>query len=92
MRRYFPLEGNAQDLSGNNIHGTLVNGVAFSSASDAASAIAGHRTNGWAFFLTDQASRRSLRAVRRDYVSKMAVDVEDDEPDDEDEDDEGFSN
>ncbi len=30
VRRYFPLEGNAQDFSGNNVHGTLVNGVAFS--------------------------------------------------------------
>ena len=38
-----------------------VDGVAYSSPSDAASAIAGKRTNGWWFFLTDQASRRSLR-------------------------------
>jgi Protein of unknown function (DUF1524)/Restriction Enzyme Adenine Methylase Associated len=66
-----------------------VDGVAFSSASDAASAIAGKKTNGWSFFLTDQASHRSLRQVRRDYVSTMAVDVEDDEPgDDGDEDEE----
>ena len=64
-----------------------VDGVAFSSASDAASAIAGKRTNGWWFFLTDQASRRSLQRVRRDYVNAMAVDVEDDEADD-DEDEE----
>jgi hypothetical protein len=40
------------------------------------------------FFLVDQASRRSLRAVRRDYVDAMAVDVEDDEPGDEGDDDE----
>jgi GNAT superfamily N-acetyltransferase len=59
-----------------------VDGVAFSSASDAASAIVGKRTNGWSFFLADQASHRTLRQVRRDYVSAMAVDVEDDEPDD----------
>jgi hypothetical protein len=59
-----------------------VDSVAFATPSDAASAIAGHQTNGWAFFLTDQTSRRSLRAVRRDYVNAMAVDVEDDEPDD----------
>jgi hypothetical protein len=44
------------------------------------------RTNGWWFFLTDQASR-SLQRVRRDYVNTMAVDVEDDGPED-DEDDE----
>ena len=38
-------------------------------------------------FLTDQASRRSLRAVRQDYMEAMAVDVEDDDSDeDEDED------
>ena len=56
--------------------------MAFSSPTDAASEIAGKRTNGRAFFLTDQASRRSLRTVRRDYVDTMAVDAEDDEPDD----------
>jgi hypothetical protein len=59
-----------------------LDGVAFSSTTDAANAIVGKRTNGWWFFLTDQASRRSLRNVRRDYVDTMAVDVEDDEPDD----------
>src|SRR5687768_9249147 len=57
-------------------------GVAFSSATAAAGEIAGKRTTGWWCFLTDQASRRSLRSVRRDYVNAMAVDVEDDEPDD----------
>jgi len=66
-----------------------VDGVAFSSPSEAATMIAGTRTNGWAFFLTDQASRRSLRTVRRDYVNAMAVDVEDDEPDDDGDEDEG---
>ena len=35
-------------------------------------------------FLTDQASRTSLRKIRRDYVNAMAVDEEDDEPDDDD--------
>lgn len=63
-----------------------VDGVAYSSPSDAASAVAGKRTNGWPFFLTDQTSRCSLRTVRRDYVNAMAVDAEDDEPDDDDED------
>jgi hypothetical protein len=31
-----------------------VDGVVFSSASDAASAIVAKKTNGWSFFLTDQ--------------------------------------
>ena len=66
-----------------------VDGVAFASPSDAAGAIAGHQTNGWAFFLTDQTSRRSLRAVRRDYVSAMAVDVDDDDSVDDGDEDEG---
>jgi len=65
-----------------------VDGVAFGGPSDAASAIAGKRTNGWAFFVTDQTSRRSLRTVRREYVDAVAVDVDDDEPDDDADDDE----
>jgi GNAT superfamily N-acetyltransferase len=65
-----------------------VDGVAFSSASDAAEAIVGKRTNGWWFFLTDQASRHSLQRVRRDYVNAMAVDLEDDEPEDDGDEDE----
>ena len=63
--------------------------MAYASPSDAASAIAGKRIGGWWFFLTDQASRTSLRKIRRDYVNAMAVDAEDDEPDDDD-DDEGI--
>jgi len=59
-----------------------VNGSSFTSPSDAASAMTGHHTNGWWFFLVDQASRRSLRSVRRDYVNQLAVDVEDDEAED----------
>jgi hypothetical protein len=65
-----------------------VDGVAFSSPSDAASAITGKRTSGWWFFLTDQASQRSLRSVRRDYIDAMAVDAQDDEPDDDVDEDE----
>jgi hypothetical protein len=61
-----------------------VDGVAYASPSDAASAEAGKRTNGWGFFITDQASRTSLRKIRRDYVNAMAVDEEDDEPDEDD--------
>lgn len=63
-----------------------VEGVAYVSPSDAASAIAGKRIGGWWFFLTDQANRISLRKIRRDYVNAMAVDEEDDEPDDDDDD------
>jgi hypothetical protein len=64
-----------------------VDGVVFSSASDAASAIVAKKTNGWSFFLTDQTPPRTLRQVRREYVNAMAVDVEDDEPDDDDDED-----
>ena len=58
------------------------------SATAAARAITGHATNGWWFFLVDQASRRSLRTVRRDYVDAMAVDVEDDEAEEDGDEDE----
>jgi hypothetical protein len=61
-----------------------VEGVAYASPSDAATALVGKRTGGWWFFLTDQTSRMSLRKIRRDYVNAMAVDDEDDEPDDDD--------
>jgi hypothetical protein len=40
------------------------------------------RMGGWWFFLTDKASRTSLRKIRRDYVNAMAVDGEDDQPED----------
>ncbi len=63
-----------------------VNGVAYASPSEAATAIAGKRMGGWWFFLTDQANRISLRKIRRDYVNAIAVDAEDDEPDDDDDD------
>jgi hypothetical protein len=59
-----------------------VNGTAFTSPSDAASAMTGHQTNGWWFFIVDRSSRRSLRSVRRDYVEQLTVDIEDDETDD----------
>jgi len=65
-----------------------VDGTAFSKPSSAAVSITGKPTNGWWFLLVDQASRRSLRRVRRDYVDTLAVDVEDDEGEDEDSEDE----
>jgi hypothetical protein len=64
-----------------------VDGVSYASPSDAAKAIAGKRTNGWWFFLTDQNTKVSLRDIRRDYIDAMAVDAEDDEADQEDDDD-----
>ncbi len=66
-----------------------VDGAAFSSPSEAARTITGTSTNGWWFFLVDQASRRSLRNVRSEYVEAMAVDAEDDEGDGDGDDDEG---
>lgn len=79
----------------NNRVGTLladgqieIDGIAFGSPSEAASVITGHPTNGWWFFLIDQASRRSLSAVRRDYVNALAMDAEDDEQDEDGDEDE----
>jgi hypothetical protein len=65
-----------------------VDGVAYSKPSDAATAIVGKRTGGWWFFLVDQASQRSLRSVRRDYVNAMSVDAEDDDADEDGDEDE----
>jgi hypothetical protein len=65
-----------------------VDGVVFPKPSGAAASITGKSTNGFWFFLIDQASRRSLRDVWRDYVDTLAVDVEDDEADDDGDDDE----
>ena len=64
-----------------------VDGVSYVSPSPAANKIVGAQTNGWSFFLIDQASRRSLRNVRRDYIDAMAVEAEDEEVDDDDDDD-----
>ncbi|MDI2075362.1 DUF262 domain-containing protein [Bradyrhizobium sp. Mp27] len=65
-----------------------VDGEAFDNAREAATAIYGKKTGGWWFFLTDPASGRTLRAVRRDYIEAMAVDSDDDEQGDDDDDDE----
>ena len=64
-----------------------VDGIPYLTPFNAASAIVGKRTNGWWFFLTDQAAKRSLRNVRRDYIEEMDVNAEDDEADDGDDDD-----
>lgn len=69
--------------------GTIdVDGIAFSSPTEAATAIAGKRTNGWWFFVTDQATKRSLRNIRRDYIDAMSVDADDDDQGDDEDDDE----
>ena len=65
-----------------------VDGEAFGNAREAATAIYGKKTGGWWFFLTDPASGRTLRAVRRDYIEAMAVDSDDDDQSDDDDDDE----
>jgi hypothetical protein len=65
-----------------------VDGTIYTSPSDAADAITGHSTNGWGFFLVDQASKRTLRAVRREYIEGLAVDADDEDVDDDGHDDE----
>jgi hypothetical protein len=65
-----------------------VDGVTFPSPSNAATAIAGRPTNGWWFFLVDQASRTSLRDVWRKYIDALAVDAEDEDADDDSDEDE----
>jgi hypothetical protein len=65
-----------------------IDGKAYANATDAASAIVGKRTSGWAFFLTNQTTRSSLKTVRQDYVSAMAVDAEDEDGDDDAEEEE----
>jgi Uncharacterized conserved protein len=59
-----------------------VDGVAYASPSDAASAMFGRRKNGWWFFVVDLATRRSLRNIRRDYAEQLSDDVEDDDGED----------
>jgi hypothetical protein len=63
-----------------------VDGTVYATPSAAAAVITGKSTNGKAFFLVDQASRRSIRDVWRDYVESLSDDVE--ESDDEDEEEE----
>jgi hypothetical protein len=64
-----------------------VAGVVYSTPSEAAKAIVGKATNGWAFFIVDQRTKQSLRDVRRDYLESLADDRDDDDVD-EDVDDE----
>jgi hypothetical protein len=63
-------------LSGGSVN---VDGSIFATPSGAAASITGRQTNGWWFFLINQAARRSLRDVLREYVSALAVDIDDDD-------------
>lgn len=65
-----------------------LDGIPYSSPSEAATSITGVRTNGWAFFRTDNSSESSLRSIRREYLYAMAVDAEDDDIDEDGDDDE----
>jgi hypothetical protein len=60
-------------------------GSVYSTPSEAAGHVTDRPTNGWWFFLVDQASKRSLRDVRREYLDSLSV--EEDETDDEGDDD-----
>ena len=65
-----------------------VNGTAYAKPIHAASAITGKRTSGFGFFLVDRESKKSLRVIRRDYVTAMAVEAEEDDGDDDADEDE----
>jgi hypothetical protein len=58
-----------------------VEGVAYDGPSPAATALKGKRTNGWSFFVTEQESRRTLRQVRREYLSQLSEEDDDDDDD-----------
>jgi hypothetical protein len=56
-----------------------IDGKSFHRPTDAATAVVGKKTNGWWFFLTDQASKRSLSTVRLEYAEPRALDTDDDD-------------
>ena len=63
-----------------------VDGTSYATPSGAATAISGKRENGWWFFLVNQAGRRSLSDLWREYVDQTSVDVDEaDMPDEDDE-------
>lgn len=63
-----------------------VDGVRHATPSGAARVVSGHSENGWAFWLVDPASRRSLMALWREYVDQRDVDADEDDPGEEDDD------
>jgi hypothetical protein len=65
-----------------------VEGATYDNPTLAASTIAGKRTGGWSFFMVDDGSKRTLKAIRSEYVAAMSVEDDDDEGDDDEDDDE----
>lgn len=63
-----------------------VDGVRHATPSGAARVVSGHSENGWAFWLVDPKSRRSLMALWREYVEQRDVDADEDDTGTEDED------
>lgn len=63
-----------------------VDGSTYGNPTLAASVIAGKRTGGWSFFLVDDGTKRTLKAIRGEYAATVSAD-EDDDSDDEDDDD-----
>jgi hypothetical protein len=64
-----------------------VDGFVYESPTPAASAIAGKRRGGWSFFVTDLESGRTLKRIRQDYISTLAMDGDDEDEDGADDDD-----
>lgn len=62
-------------------------GEIYESPTAAAEHLVGHRMNGWWFFLVEVSPRKSLAAVRREYLDSLDEDGDEDD-DDEDADDE----
>jgi hypothetical protein len=58
-----------------------VDGRCYAQPSEAATAIVGKRTNGWGFFLVDEASRRSLRQVRTEYFNSVVGELDEEDDD-----------
>jgi len=56
-----------------------VGGKIFANPSEAARIISGANANGWAFFLVDVETKRSLKDVRLDYLESLAVESDEDD-------------
>ncbi len=63
-----------------------IEGVVYSSVSEAAKTLTGASVSGWWFFLVDKQAKKSLRDVRIEYLESIAAepDLDDDETDDDD--------
>ncbi len=63
-----------------------IEGVVYSSVSEAAKALTGAAVSGWSFFLVDKQQKKSLRDIRIEYLESIAAepDVDDEEVEDED--------